>query len=317
MNQLLRQHLRYKLRSRESALRSSAAEHYVHELRRLMDFVEGEATFSTLLNGIRIERPIADFDPRHILSLISGSQTYSDHLSTAYQVVGDCLASNDRDYAWRLGGGLTQTRRSLAESVDEFHRLIVKPICDYLDEALDDSSLVLQLLIRYKQRSEWYRREDLMTIYEADTRRGEDNLLRDLCVYLHDQGLDFHLKPRSASGEIDLISGNGTSDPLPLDAKIFTKEDGKRSLIGGVTQVLAYTRDYNEATGYLLVFKICEEDVEIYPTEEGPMVVDVNDKSIVIVIVDIHPHAKTASKRGTRKTIRIDRAELIGSVLQT
>ena len=43
----------------------------------------------------------------------------------------------------------------------------VEPLFDYLDETLDDANVVLAMLIRYKQKVEWYRRTEEMCIRDS------------------------------------------------------------------------------------------------------------------------------------------------------
>jgi len=43
----------------------------------------------------------------------------------------------------------------------------------------------------------------------------------DLYEYLHDQGIQFHIEPESASGRVDLISAQSGKDRLMADAKNF------------------------------------------------------------------------------------------------
>ena len=49
----------------------------------------------------------------------------------------------------------------------------IEPLFDYLDETLDDANVVLAMLIRYKQKVEWYRRAEVLRLYEDDTSRGK------------------------------------------------------------------------------------------------------------------------------------------------
>lgn len=79
---------------------------------------------------------------------------------------------------------------------------------------------MLMLLLRYKHRSEWFRRDHLWELSQIE-QKGEKELALDLYAYLFDQGLDFHIEPSSITGAIDLIAAQDTEDPLLLDTKIF------------------------------------------------------------------------------------------------
>ncbi|WP_338933255.1 hypothetical protein WEB32_34900 [Streptomyces netropsis] len=56
-----------------------------------------------------------------------------------------------------------------------------------------------------------------------------------------------HAKPRSASGEADLIGDLDGRDPLVCDGKIFDGSGrGKGYLVKGVHQIIKYAHDYGQ-----------------------------------------------------------------------
>ena len=57
-------------------------------------------------------------------------------------------------------------------SLKSYRQWYVEPLFDYLNEALQDGSLVLATLIRYKHKVEWYRRAEVLALYKRDTARG-------------------------------------------------------------------------------------------------------------------------------------------------
>jgi len=130
----------------------------------------------------------------------------------------------------------------------------------------------------------------------------------NLYEYLHDQGLDFMIEPFSVSGEVDLIAAQKTDDPLIADAKIFTSRKGKTDFARWFNQIYIYTCDYNEPFGYLIIFKICEEDLRFAltnQTQSTPFVIH-NNKTIFLITIDIFPYEAPASKRGLLKAIEIN-----------
>jgi len=136
----------------------------------------------------------------------------------------------------------------------------------------------------------------------------------DLYEWLHDQGLDFVIEPRSVSGEADLVAAQKSDDPLIADAKIFDASGrGKAYIAKGFNQLYLYTCDFNEPFGYLVIYKTCAQDLRLaLETQAGrvPFVTH-NNKTIFLMVIDIHPHEMSASKRGPLEAIEITETDLI------
>jgi len=172
---------------------------------------------------------------------------------------------------------------------------------------------MLALLIRYKHRSEWFHREQLWSLSQAE-RRGEKLLALDLYSYLYDQGIDFTIEPSSITGEVDLIAAQDTLDPLLLDTKIFDGDSrGKQYIRKGFAQLYTYTQQYNQPFGYLVIYKITDRDLRFSLQIHGdiPVVVH-NHKTIFLITIDIHSHDKPVSQRPPLRAIEITEEELTG-----
>lgn len=143
-------------------------------------------------------------------------------------------------------------------------------------------------------------------------------LARELYEYLHDQGLQLHVEPESASGRVDMITSQTGKDRLVADAKLFNPERGQDRgyLVKGFRQVYDYTKDFNESFGYLVIFKTCEQDLSI-PTQHQdssvPFVIH-NNKTIFLLVIDIFDYPESASKRGKLKTYEITSAQFVESL---
>ncbi|MGC1930737.1 MAG: hypothetical protein WA667_17340, partial [Candidatus Nitrosopolaris sp.] len=100
------------------------------------------------------------------------------------------------------------------------------PFFNYLTSRIEQQSVVLYLLQKYKARVEWYKstKEEIFKKYkiEAAQRAGEDFLNENLRQYLFEQGINYPFsEAHSPSGRTDIIAGLDTSDPLVLEVKIF------------------------------------------------------------------------------------------------
>ncbi|WP_375184294.1 hypothetical protein [Aquabacterium sp.] len=202
------------------------------------------------------------------------------------------------------------------ECLDSFISRYLEPFYETLDEALDSQKAVLSFLLKYKRTVEWFEREEVAALLP----NGETKLARHLYAYLFDQGLDFQVEPKSASGEVDLVSKD-----LVLDAKIFDGDSnrGKRYIRSGLTQVLAYLRDFNQPVGYLAIYRTCQEDLHFDLGNESSPVpfITVGGKTVFFLVVDICDYGgKSASKRGTLKAFSLtatDLRELLDSEPET
>ena len=179
----------------------------------------------------------------------------------------------------------------------------------------DDQQAILYFLRKYKHRCEWFQRDRLRGLASDQTGKAESSLAFDLYEYLHDQGIDFSIEPKSASGRPDLITEQVGDNKVVADAKVFWPERSKdRSyLVKGFNQVYTYLRDYNEPFGYLVIYKMCEDDLKfmVLPTTSVFPSLSHNNKTIFFVVVDICEYDSTASKRGQLKVQAITTEELI------
>ena len=204
------------------------------------------------------------------------------------------------------------------ESVSLYRDWYVEPLFDYLDEVLDDGNVLLATLIRYKQKVEWYRRDEVVALYEGDTLRGESRLKKHMFEFLFDQGLPFHVEPTTASGKPDVVSLDDSEHPFIGEVKIFdpARSKGPSDIKKGLYQVFRYCWDYNEPLGHLIVFNVSNKQlrVELPSAPDGIPRFEYNHKTIFLTVIDVHEHERTASTRGIADTVTISAAELVHEV---
>lgn len=184
---------------------------------------------------------------------------------------------------------------------------------DILIEKLNDKELVLHSLVRFKQECEWFRSAELSELYELNKSKGEKKLAQQLYRYLFNEGIELYIEPSSTSGEIDLIADQKTKNKLLIEAKIFNGKTSKKSIINGFQQIYNYCNDYNENIGYLIIFKTCEDNLQLNldQSEEKLSFCTFNNKLIYFLLIDIHNYEKSASKRGELNPIILTKDELI------
>jgi len=152
---------------------------------------------------------------------------------------------------------------------------------------------------------------------QNESRKTETSLALDLYSYLHDQGINFNIEPSSLTGEVDLIAAQGSSDPLLADVKVFDAMNrGKAYIRKAFNQIYTYTQQYNEPSGYLIIFKVTERDLRFSlssPSRDFPLVI-YNHKTILLMTIDIYPHAKPVSQRDPLTVVEVAEEELIHAV---
>jgi hypothetical protein len=124
-----------------------------------------------------------------------------------------------------------------AQALSNFVRVFIVPILSYLGYERSTDDLVRTMLVRYKQRCEWFERDRLVEIAKTKDAGNRINLMEkrlksDLYRYLFDNGVDFTLEPftphRSAKPDlvsVKLLNGH----KLVLEVKVY---DGVRSSCG-------------------------------------------------------------------------------------
>jgi hypothetical protein len=195
-------------------------------------------------------------------------------------------------------------QREHSANLDGFRETFLEPFYEHLDEALDQQAAVLSLLLKYKRKVEWFERKQVSEL----AAKGERILAEHLYAYLFDQGLNFHIEPQSASGEADLVAPD-----LVLDAKVFDADRRNVSYVkSGVNQLLTYTRDFHQATGYLVIYKTCPADLQFSFERTDSLVpfLTLSGKTLYLLVIDICDHAASASKRGLNKTYQVQEKDL-------
>lgn len=314
------QALRYKLQKRVRRVNSAPTSQFRITLKHFLHFLEA----MPLLRAVKDDL-LARTTPLNVEATVDRickgetlfGETEEEAAAIGYLIV--CRFCNDPESAsfidiamrWGVGSGF-------AEAFEFARTSFLEPLYEYLDEHLDEQQAILYVLRRYKQRCEWFHSERLRANLENDTQRGEKRLAFDLYEFLHEQGIGFYIEPRSASGIADLVAEQVGSDRVIADAKLFWPQHskGKSYIISAFHQAYTYARDFNESCAYLVIYKLCPEDINFLVPSTSSMFpsVVVNNKTIYFVLVDLCEHGGPASKRGVLKSYDIIAEELIEKI---
>lgn len=315
------QQTRYKLQKRLKRLNVADTQTFHFNLIQVWGFLGENEVTKGILSHIESLHPEHKDEAQAILGgKMRYGTTETSNASLCYWVMRECLESNKSDIEARIGLYCLGSQ-TMSDGIEAFRLAFVEPLFDYIDESIDDKRMVLVLLKKFKHRCEWFRRNEMHTQFKEDTGSGERILASYLYEYLHDQGIHFYVEPQSASGRVDLISDQSGKDRLVADAKLFNPERGQDRgyLIKGFRQVYEYTKDFGEIFGYLVIFKTCEQDLDI-PTENQESAVPFiahNNKIIFILVIDIYDYSNTASKRGKLKSYEITPEQFVDSLTDT
>ncbi len=316
------QSLRYKLQKRVRRLNSADSDLILFNLRQFFAFFES----SPILCGIRDEL-LASVSSEVLDGLMTTLFAENDQVPVGRTEAEEAAfgywflkhwAESTEEFRWWDVGCRYGADGNMNEMLDRVRVVFLEPFYEYVDEHIDNQQATLCFLRKYKQRCEWFRRKQLYQLAADETGKAESSLAFDLYEYLHDQGIDFSIEPRSASGRPDLITEQVGDDKVVADAKVFWPErsKGKPYIISGFNQVYTYLRDYNEPFGYLVIFKMCEDDLKFMVPSTTAMFPSLshNNKTIFFVVVDICEYEATASKRGQLKVHEVTAEDLIHAV---
>ena len=247
------------------------------------------------------------------------ADTVHEHAALSLAVLDQIATSPSRDVDQEelirsLAIAITNRAWSHEEALEAIRDVALDGLYEWIDEKIDSRNAVLGLLMKYKQRSEWFGRERLRVLAEAG---GERALAVDLQQYIFDQGVEFTIEPTSSSGEPDLVLRDTDDSHVILDAKYISlgtaAAEFKRKLSYGFHQVAHYCQDFNEPLGYLVVFLADRKSPALPLTvQDGFSFLEVNGKLVYYVPVAI-ADAPSASKAGRAEEVAISMADLITS----
>lgn len=303
------QHFRYKLQRRFRRLHSARYQVYHSVLVQFWRYLSEQPILLGLLDDLAARCPGASHTAMKIVNERKGllGDTEIEAAAIGAQLIRHCAEAETAMPEVAVGRVYSMEKQH-SDIQHFFTEVFVEPLYDYLDEHLDDEGAILAVLRNYKHRTEWFRRGELYEMWAADPKTGEKKLALNLYEYLFDCGISFFIEPESASGRADLVAAQSGDEPLIADAKVFgPKNRSKAYLAQGVRQLYTYCVDYNEAVGYLVVFKLTERELELAldGDQHGTPFFVFNNKRIFFVVVDIYEHSDPASKRGSLRAIRL------------
>ncbi|MBD2303068.1 hypothetical protein [Nostoc sp. FACHB-190] len=226
--------------------------HYQQLNRQLDSFLsslEKESIINSILLELQTKADLLEVHPREkckdvlrggmLFSIFENKKFIDDSERAMYHYNLLKLLQEENDSIY-LNSNVIDGCTHPSERTNLFVSQYIDPLVYYLQDKLEQFSTVLYLLAKYKQRCEWFLKEELRSLYETYQGSQEYILDKHLRQFLFDQGIDYPFaKVTSPSGEADVVSLLHTNDPLVLEVKIFDRSKNYRKdrIISGFTQI--------------------------------------------------------------------------------
>jgi len=242
----------------------------MHSAKALSDFSDENIE---LIKKTLDEAPLATqgYDPGRYSSRTNASHSaVCFHIVRSISQLGEMNDSMQeflfRNFAEFLNGnGYIKTD----DAVTLLKDIAVDGMFEYFDEHFDQRNAIYAILLKYKQRSEWFRSNRLRSYAEEglEEKSGEPALAIDVQEYILDQGVEFFIEPASGSGETDFLLRYPEGGYFVIDAKYIPAEAHNSAMIkklaDGFHQVSRYCNDFDEPNGYLVVFNCSKKRLRL------------------------------------------------------
>lgn len=313
------QNLRSQLQQRRIRLYKAVDNIYQNELKYLLTFIQATPYLRGLVQELMVQHPEVDSsswraahfgDRRFVLPDSEGAAA-----KVCYGLIGEMAESEEADAACRFAWSFTDS--SADGAIRYFTEVFVDPFINYLHNKVDEGSNVLYFLEKYKRRTEWFHREELLNRVRSDSRQSEASVDRHLREYLFDQGVDYPFStPHSPSGRADVVADVGEDQLLVMEVKLFDLERSyDRSYIRqGFRQIHDYAADYGQSVGYLVIFN-CSPQTLVFRTSVQnrlwPPRIELDHKTFFLIVIDLVVPEQSASQRGALQPYVIEESYLV------
>ena len=314
--------IRVRIQDRKTRLYRCGGTNFLSELQYFLDFLHDNHYTRALLTTVEantsvdVEEWIRDCHLRRIRSF---PDTEEGRAKVCYGFLKRYVSEQNPNTRQSLTEVIT-SRYKVDDMIRDINELAVEPLVNFIHDQIDDSGNVLYLIERFKLKCEWFRRDELYSLYTKDTRNGESNLDQALRAGLFDGGIDYPFsEPSSPSGRADVVALLESDDPLVLEVKVF--DPGLSRSTGhirqGFQQVQRYAQDYNQSVGYLVIFNCSDKQLVISPDSPSetdfPPRISYGGKTFFVISIDVHPDVASASTERPADRQVISFEEIIGA----
>jgi len=313
---MLNRQLRYELQVKKNRVQKAYCLIVVDELILFFDFLRKNAMLRGLLEELHQGMPKFEdwFQKMQSQRRVVLPETEKERVQLCLAFLEHCLATKNEREPINIAHATGCYETHLSDNVNFFLEHFFMPFYEYLDQHIEEYSSVLYIIEKFKLRTQLFDRERLFKLYTADKSKGEKILDQTIRQYLFDQGIEYPFStPASPSGRADIVANLLTPEPVIIEIKLFNPDGGydKNYIRKGFRQVHDYVQDYNKTVGYLVIFNVCDKDLQFKLTlPEYPFRIVLGDKVIYLVVVDIFCDERPASKRGPLEPYIIEESYL-------
>lgn len=154
---------------------------------------------------------------------------------------------------------------------------------NFVLDNIEKSNLGFGILIRYKQRCEWFDKERLLSLIEnkgTERKKIEAKLTREISKYLHDNGVIPLSEVVFGRSRPDLLGLYTGEELFPIEVKVIESNEIGR-LKTGFNQILTYIETIDVLEGFYVVYCIGDFILDI------PSSVFRNEKRVNIIRIDL------------------------------
>lgn len=312
------QDLQVKLRNRYRSLYTADGYRIAHEIDLVVAWISSQPALTYILEEARLAETIPTYDEWIAGQTHRGLWDWPTKTAAGRAVfIWDLLrhiSETDGDMVQFLSVLSTETQ--FDAMARDFTEQVVRPLFDYLEEQIGDSSSVLYTLERYVRQIEWFDQERLHEQFMANTRQGEEVYDRHLREFLFREGFNMpYSQLRSPSGRSDVLSGLEGDDPLVCELKVYDGDNRDIAhLASGVTQALQYASDHGKSAAHLVIINLTTRPLQLPsdgPENAKPPYLDLPGVRVYVIQVRGLPR-ESASKQGKTEPVIIQRAQLVG-----
>lgn len=308
--------LRNELRVKRDRLFRVDFRALVDELKLFFDFLKKHPILHGILEELRTNMPRFDewYEKMAAERRIFFPSTEEERVRLCLVFLEHCINSGNENEPRNIAHNTGFHGTHLSGAAHFFLQQFFMPFYEYIDQHIEEYGSVLYVLEKFKLRAQWFKRKRLYDLYNEDTSRGEAVLDEILRIFLFDNGIEYPFStPASSSGRADIVASLHTPDPVIVEVKVFDGGSrGRGHLRQGFRQVHDYMSDYNKSIGYLVIFNVCDKDLQFRLTDHSkPPRIHLNDKTIFLVVVDIYHDVYPASERPKLQVYDIEENELV------
>jgi hypothetical protein len=308
--------LRTNLQERKNRLYRGTYKDFSNQLKYFFDFLDKEKVIKNIIDESCRKYNLTEEELRNYVEKQPGYinfENQEEHAAFSYQLLKYIIKIHGYNSVQRMNVFQSKDFDSTKTKIIEEQ---ISGIINHLHDQLENSNSTIYLLEKYKMRTEWFSRQELVKEYNTTENNFEQIFEDNLRLFLFDQGIDYPFStPKSSSGRADIVGAIDTSDPLVIEIKIFdrSKKYGKSRIKDGFNQIVKYTNDFNKEFGYLVIFNMDKAELNLKftdPVNMFPPSINFNNKTFFFIIINLY-NLMTASKQGQLESIEITQDDLI------